>query len=267
MTDAGRADLAGLLRDVEHGTFPSVDLGITLLSAPAEDPALSSADRAADRTPASAVVLGFTGHIVIAADVSPDWLAAALPPGDPGAAFNPPFLRSLELHLNRRVNNIDVLTLAQPRPGAPDLPLRQSDLPDLPARQMRDEQTHPRVRRAMRYRRDLTVWAADGGVLVIGRGLAGRWEAAIEVDPAHRGKGLGRALAVAARHLVPEDRPIWAQIAPGNAASLRAFLAAGYLPVGQEALLVAHRHMVAHRHTGTGISAADPTRPVASPQP
>jgi hypothetical protein len=44
------------------------------------------------------------------------------------------------------------------------------------------------------------------------------------------------ALAVAARHLVPEDRPVWAQIAPGNASSLRAFLAAGYEPVGSEVL-------------------------------
>jgi hypothetical protein len=37
---------------------------------------------------------------------------------------------------------------------------------------------------------------------------------------------------------VPEERPLWAQIAPGNAASVRAFLAAGYEPVGAEALLV-----------------------------
>jgi hypothetical protein len=83
------------------------------------------------------------------------------------------------------------------------------------------------------------VWTTKGGVLMIGRGL-------------------GRALARAARHLVPpcppsalppaprtfapdktlERRPIWAQVAPGNAASVRAFLAAGYRPVGAEALLV-----------------------------
>jgi RimJ/RimL family protein N-acetyltransferase len=41
----------------------------------------------------------------------------------------------------------------------------------------------------------------------------------------------------------PSDPPrttpkIWAQVAPGNAASVRAFLAAGYQPVGAEALLV-----------------------------
>ncbi len=32
--------------------------------------------------------------------------------------------------------------------------------------------------------------------------------------------------------------PVWAQIAPGNAASVRAFLAAGFAPVGGEALLL-----------------------------
>ncbi|MBX6357860.1 MAG: GNAT family N-acetyltransferase, partial [Micromonosporaceae bacterium] len=59
-----------------------------------------------------------------------------------------------------------------------------------------------------------------------------------EVDEQARGAGLGRRLAAAARHLVPDGRPAWAQIAPGNAASVRAFLAAGYRPVGAEALLV-----------------------------
>jgi L-amino acid N-acyltransferase YncA len=75
--------------------------------------------------------------------------------------------------------------------------------------------------------------------VALGRGLAGRWEVGIEVDEHRRGSGLGRRLAAAARHLVPDGRPLWAQIAPGNAASVRAFLAAGYRPVGQEALLVA----------------------------
>ena len=76
---------------------------------------------------------------------------------------------------------------------------------------------------------------ADAAVLVIGRGVAGRWEAAIEVDPHARRNGLGRRLALAARHLV--DGPVWAQVAAGNARSVRAFLAAGYRPVGSEALM------------------------------
>jgi RimJ/RimL family protein N-acetyltransferase len=48
---------------------------------------------------------------------------------------------------------------------------------------------------------------------------------------------VGRAAIAAARHLVPGGEPLWAQIAPGNAASVRAFLAAGFRPVGAEVLL------------------------------
>jgi L-amino acid N-acyltransferase YncA len=67
--------------------------------------------------------------------------------------------------------------------------------------------------------------------------VAGRWEAAVEVDPDRRGDGIGRTLAATARHLVPPGTPVWAQVAPANAASVRAFLAAGFRPVGAEALL------------------------------
>jgi hypothetical protein len=51
-------------------------------------------------------------------------------------------------------------------------------------------------------------------------------------------EGLSRKLAIAARHLVPDGAPLWAQIAPANAASVRAFVAAGFTPVGAGALLV-----------------------------
>jgi hypothetical protein len=69
-------------------------------------------------------------------------------------------------------------------------------------------------------------------------GLAGRWETAVEVFEGARNNGHGRELALAARHLVPDGRPVWAQVTPGNASSLRAFLAAGYQPVGSEVLLI-----------------------------
>jgi RimJ/RimL family protein N-acetyltransferase len=124
------------------------------------------------------------------------------------------------------VNNIDVLCVTQPRFGRPPLTLS----PVLTA-------SHPRVARALRYRDDVRAWETPGGIVVLGRGVAGRWEVGLEVEPGYQGKGLGRELAVAARHLVPGGAPLWAQIAPGNAASVRAFLAAGYQPVGAEALL------------------------------
>lgn len=74
-------------------------------------------------------------------------------------------------------------------------------------------------------------------MLVLGRGIAGRLEVSVEVDEGVRHRGLGRALVTAARQLATE--PLWAQVAPGNARSMRAFQAAGYRPVGSEALLIA----------------------------
>lgn len=192
-------------------------------------------------TPRQAAVVSFPGHVVVSADVPPEWVAARLPDHDLSAPMNPPFLGQICAELGRRVNNIDMLLLAARRPGQPQVPLSAVH-----------ELDHPRVLRARRYRDEVFVWTTPGGVLVLGRGLANRWEAAIEVDESARNRGLGRALAAAALHLVPEDRPVWAQVAPGNAASVRAFLAAGYIPVGAEALLVKDRP----------ASVADQPRPV-----
>ncbi|TMR25655.1 GNAT family N-acetyltransferase [Nonomuraea turkmeniaca] len=170
-------------------------------------------------------VIAFTAHNVVFADLDHGWIRSRLPEGDLSAPLNPPFLGQLEVRMERRVNNIDMLALGSPCAGRPPIDLAE----------VMDE-AHPRVERARRYRDDVCVWTCAGGVLIIGRGVAGRWEVAIEVDPADRGRGLGRALARAARHLT--GHPLWAQIAPGNAASVRAFLAAGYVPIGAEALLV-----------------------------
>jgi hypothetical protein len=67
--------------------------------------------------------------------------------------------------------------------------------------------------------------------------VAGRWEVSFEVAPAARGRGTGRALAAAALGLLPAGTPVFARVSPGNSVSLRATLAAGYLPIGGEVLL------------------------------
>jgi RimJ/RimL family protein N-acetyltransferase len=72
----------------------------------------------------------------------------------------------------------------------------------------------------------------------VGRGLCERVEVGIEVEPAHRGRGLGRQLAAAALALVPPEEPLFAQVTPGNTASVRAFLAAGYRPICSEVLFL-----------------------------
>jgi len=76
----------------------------------------------------------------------------------------------------------------------------------------------------------------DGaGLVTVGRGLGGRWEGAFEPDA--RGRGLGRRLVAAARHLVPGAH-LWLEIAPGDVTSLRAALTAGFKPVGAEVLML-----------------------------
>ncbi|MCZ2826977.1 MULTISPECIES: GNAT family N-acetyltransferase [unclassified Modestobacter] len=94
------------------------------------------------------------------------------------------------------------------------------------------------MRRALRHRTGVRVWTTPDStaLLVLGQGVAGRWEVSVEVHPGARGRGLATALAAAAPALVPVGEPLWAQVAPANTASLRSFLAAGWRPVGAEVL-------------------------------
>ena len=212
--------LGAILADALGGRFPPADGGVTVLPQP------SARD---------AGVLGFTAHAVVFADVDPDWVRAHIPRDDLGAPLQPPFLQALCARTGRVAGSIDTLCVAERLPGEPPLaltPLHLGTGADEPGH-------HPRIERAFSYRDDVRAWAAGGGVVLLGRGVAGRWETAIEVDADRRGRGLGRALATAARHLVPAGEPLWAQVAPANAASVRAFLAAGFTPVGAEVLLAA----------------------------
>jgi hypothetical protein len=210
--------LADILRGVERGVFPTPDLGISVVPAP---------------SPREACVVAFTGHIVIAADVDPVWVAERVPPGDLSAPTNPPFLSALEEATGRRVNAIDAMLLAPALTDPGERAEATAGLTEL------TDHDHPRVERAWRYRDDVQVYVDEyGGLVLTGRGLADRLECAIEVPDDSRGKGHGRRLARAARALIPPNAHIWAQITPGNAASLRTFLAAAYKPIGSEALLV-----------------------------
>jgi hypothetical protein len=204
--------LGDILARAAAGCPPSPDGGLTVLAQPS------------DR---DAGVIAFTAHSVVFANVAAGWVRACIPAGDLSAPMTPRFLQALGKRLGRRAASTDMLTVAAALPGPPELPLTRVDGGD-----------HPRVRRARRYRDELAVWAGGGAVVMIGRGVAGRWEVAVEVEPGRRNGGLGRTAVRAARHLVPGGEPLWAQISPGNAASVRAFLAAGFVPAGAEALLV-----------------------------
>lgn len=212
--------LAEILDAAADGQFPPPDGGTTVV------PQENRRD---------AGVIAFTAHSVVFTDEDPDWVRSTLVALDCdglAATMNARFLAALLDRTGRSTDTIDLLTVAGPLPGEPPLELREIADPD-----------HPRVRRARQRRDDVRVWAADGadggGVLILGRGVAGRWETAIEVDEDARHRGLGRALALAARHLVPDGLPVWSQQATGNARSIRAFQAAGFRPVGAEALLLA----------------------------
>jgi GNAT superfamily N-acetyltransferase len=91
------------------------------------------------------------------------------------------------------------------------------------------------VRLARTFRKDVRVFGTrDGaGLLTLGRGLAGRLDVSFEVQEGIRGRGLGRKLLQAALQLA-EGEPLFAQVAPGNASSLRAVLACGFKPIGAE---------------------------------
>ncbi|MFC7262047.1 GNAT family N-acetyltransferase [Streptomyces lutosisoli] len=180
-------------------------------------------------SPRDAGVLSFTAHSVVFTDEDEGWVRETLAAMDCdalAATMNPRFLTALMERTGRSNDTIDLMSVAAPLPGEPPLALSEIGDPD-----------HPRVASSRKRRDDVRVWAADGGVLVLGRGIAGRLEVAVEVEEGVRHRGLGRALASAARQLA--DEPVWAQVSPGNARSLRAFQAAGYRPVGAEALLIA----------------------------
>lgn len=187
-------------------------------------------------------VIAFTGHSVVFTDEDPQWVHDTLGGLDCdalAATMNARFIAAFLERTGRTTDTIDVMTVASPRPGEPPLAVRE----------IRDP-AHSRVVSSRRRRDDVRVWAADGGVLVLGRGVAGRLEAAVEVAEAVRHRGLGRALALAARHLAGGE-PVWAQISPGNARSLRAFQAAGYRPVGSEALFISAGPRSAGRSDGS----------------
>jgi GNAT superfamily N-acetyltransferase len=217
----GPAALATVFQDLGRGVVPPADGAVRVLRQPASG---------------DAAVLAFTSHIVIAGDLEPEWVTktmAAMPTDDLSEYTNPPFLAAISERLDRRVNCVDLVAYASALAGPPPLPLTEIV-----------DRSHPRVGRAQRYRTDVRVWATEGGIVVVGRGLAGRLEVAFEVDPERRDRGLGRALARSAQHLVghwPNEPGVWAQVAPGNAASVRTLVAAGYRPIGSEALLVAPR--------------------------
>lgn len=174
-------------------------------------------------------VMAFTGHAVLAVgdDVTDDDLHGWDVDGY-GGALHPRVLQSL-VGAHGWVDSLDVVVAAhgtgRGEPGAGfghDIELVQCD----------DLGEHPRVRHAESLRDDVRVWADRdrGGLITLGQGLGGLPELSVEV--VKPGQGLGRRLMRAALGLLQKDEVVVASVAPGNAASLRALLASGFVPVG-----------------------------------
>ena len=169
-------------------------------------------------------VVCFTGHAFVLTDRPVDEVLAFAPDGY-GAAMHPALLVALAAP-DREIGSTDVVLVRRGLGGGGPL-VDRADLAD-----------HPRVRRALEHRHDVRVLGDDRGLVTIGRGLVGRTELSVELlDGVDHARGAGRALIDAALRAVPAGEPVWAQVAAGNAASLRAFLACGFTPVCSEALI------------------------------
>jgi GNAT superfamily N-acetyltransferase len=167
-------------------------------------------------------VVSFTGHSVVATTLPLEELVAAGADGLAGATSLP--VLSLLAGPDGTVDVLDALLVAHGT-GDASLPERL-DLGD-----------HPRVRYARTWRTDVRVFGDEHGLVTLARGLGGMCELSFEVAQDRRGRGDGRTLLREARALVPAGAPLFAAVAPGNAASLRALLAAGFAPIGSVLLI------------------------------
>jgi GNAT superfamily N-acetyltransferase len=208
--------LSVLLADAVEGRFPPPDETVRVVPAPPG--------------PTDAVV-AFSSHNVVATDVDPAEVTRHLPSDDPGAPMSAEFLAWLAGRLGTAAGMIDLVMVAPGVDPAENLPklIHRDDLV-----------SHPRLARSRRYRTDLRCYSDpdDRSLLVVGRGLSEREEMGIEVKPEFRRSGLGTLLARAAARVASPGEPLFAQVSPGNVASIRTFLAAGYRPICSEALLL-----------------------------
>ncbi len=203
--------LTALLEDAAQGRFPPADGTVELLPPPPGD---------------AHAVVAFSAHFAIATTAPDDWLLEKLPPGDLHAPTRPAFLAELAQRTGRAADGLDVVLAAPSLPGEPEL-------------EQIGDSTHPRVARAQHHRTGVRVYGYESATVILGHGLAGRTEIAFEVDPDRRSQGVASRAITEARRLTRGF--LYAQTAPGNAASLRTLLAAGFTPIGSEALLTRRR--------------------------
>jgi hypothetical protein len=175
---------------------------------------------------APAAVVSFTAHHVVAAEVPADEVLGRIDPGDLKGPLAPGVLAWLAERTGLVAGSLDVVLAWMPERSPPTTVAVREVEPG----------AHPRVARARRWRRDVRVFEGAGGMVVLGRGLAGRLELSVEVPRAQRDRGVARHLVPAALTAAEPGEPVFAQVAAANAASLRALQPAGFAAVGAEVL-------------------------------
>ena len=208
--------LAALLVAAGHGAFPPVDGRVEVVPP--------------DAAGAEAVV-EFTGHAMVLTRRDPgDALFRGVDAF--GGAGDPRFV--VALAGDASIGSHDVVLVRHGGSSADPLP------------QTHRYDDHPRVVRAHHHRRGVTVLGDATGLVTIGAGLVGRTELSVELTDREGGgengwsggiAGAGRRLILGGLATLPATELVFAQVAPGNAASLRAFLACGFRPIGSEILI------------------------------
>jgi hypothetical protein len=209
---AGEHPLARLIAGAAAGRFPDPDGGWR---------------RVPPWRPGLEAVVSFTGHAVfaVAPDIT-DHRLDSLGADGFGGAHDPRLIAALA-GLDGWIDCLDMLMagLGTGRAGAPP---RLVDRPDLAS--------HPRAQFAATIRdhpRALGYPSPQRSALaIISRGIAGLTELSFELEPGRRGQGGGAALAADALAALPSGQLAVAAVAPGNAASVRALLSAGFVPLG-----------------------------------
>ncbi len=195
--------------DAADNCFPPADGGVTVL------PPLPGGLECS---------VAFTGHAVVATAMTEQAVYARSPDGF-GESLSADFLRHLA-GPKGWIGVTDATLTARGTGGPPRLA------------ELTGADDHPRVRHARWLRTNVQVHGDERGLITLADGLAGRRELSIELHHAQDGsRGHGRALLSDALSLVPEGEPLFAAVSPGNARSLRTFLACGFTPIGSEVLL------------------------------
>jgi hypothetical protein len=203
--------LGELIMAAADGKFPPVDGGW---------------QRVPPWRPHLEAIVAFTGHAVLAleADISDELLVARGVDGF-GGAHDPRLIAALA-GPGGWIDSLDVL-LARRGAGGPTVAPRLVRRPDLAE--------HPRAHFAAEIRDNLNILGypdRDRSALVtLSQGVGGLLELSFELEPDRRGGG-GTILIEDAISVVPSHQLVISAVAPGNAASLRALLSAGFTPLG-----------------------------------